>query len=57
MTIGRSNAGLVPRTTFWAPLRAHSGQWYPTDAWFMHCGQMGRSQRWHTTPAAVPGWR
>jgi hypothetical protein len=33
------------------PDRAHSGQWKPTDAWFMHDGQMGRSQRWQRTPA------
>jgi hypothetical protein len=37
--------------TFWRPRRAHSGQWKPTEAWFMHAGQMGRSQRWHRTPA------
>ena len=39
------------RTIFWAPDFVHSGQWKPTDAWRMQSGQMGRSQRWQTTPA------
>jgi hypothetical protein len=38
-------------TMRWRPERAHSGQWNPTDAWFMHDGQMGRLQRWQRTPA------
>ena len=40
-----------PLTTRWAPEVAHSGQWKPTDAWIMQDGQIGRSQRWQTTPA------
>ena len=44
-------------TTFWRPLRVHSGQWNPTDAWCMHWGQMGRSQRWQITPARRSGCR
>jgi hypothetical protein len=43
--------------TFWAPAFVHSGQWNPTDAWCMQRGQIGRSQRWQTTPAGVSGWR
>ena len=46
-----------PRYSFWAPFFTHSGQWNPTEAWCMHAGQMGRSQRWQTTPAGWPGWR
>ena len=33
------------------------GQWNPTDAWCMHWGQMGRSQRWQITPARRSGCR
>jgi hypothetical protein len=43
--------------TRWRPPRAHSGQWKPTDAWFMHAGQIDRSQRWQRTPARRSGWR
>jgi hypothetical protein len=44
-------------TTFWRPLRVQSGQWNPTDAWCMHAGQIGRSQRWQITPARRSGCR
>ena len=46
-----------PRYSFWAPFFTHSGQWNPTEAWCMQAGQMGRSQRWQTTPAGWPVWR
>ena len=35
----------------------HSGQWKPTEAWRMQSGQIGRSQRWHRTPARRSPWR
>ena len=58
MTTGRLGANAeVPWYTFCAPVFEHSGHWNPTDAWCMHCGQIGRSHRWQTTPAGVPGWR
>ncbi|HAS13156.1 MAG TPA: hypothetical protein DCS55_21990 [Acidimicrobiaceae bacterium] len=43
--------------TFWPAPFTHSGQWKPTEAWFMHDGQMGRSQRWQRTPARRSLWR
>ncbi len=54
---GRVCRAAVPRYTFWAPTLAHSGQWKPTDAWFMHRGQIGRSHRWQITPAGWSGCR
>ncbi|KRC65383.1 hypothetical protein ASE12_11835 [Aeromicrobium sp. Root236] len=30
-----------------APSAMHDGHWNPTDASFMHSGQISRSQRWH----------
>jgi len=44
-------------TTRWGAALVHSGQWKPTDAWCMQAGQMGRSQRWHRTPARRSSWR
>jgi hypothetical protein len=32
--------------TFLAASATQTGQWKPTDASFMHSGQMGRPQRW-----------
>src|SRR5215218_8842891 len=52
----RPNAAL-PRTTFCLPCFAHSGQWNPTEAWCMHAGQIGLSQRWQTTPARRSEWK
>jgi hypothetical protein len=53
--------GVVPSDlavyTFCLPLLVHSGQWKPTDAVRMQSGQMGRSQRWHRTPARRLPWR
>src|SRR3954469_3785247 len=40
-----------------APLRTHSGHWKPTDALFMHLGQIGRSQRTHRTYVSASGCR
>jgi len=34
---------------------AHSGQWKPTEAVFMHRAQILRSHRWHRTPARLSG--
>ncbi|GFH64681.1 hypothetical protein Srut_11950 [Streptomyces rutgersensis] len=39
------------------PRRTHSGQWKPTEALIMHCGQMGRSQRTQLIPVSRSGWR
>jgi hypothetical protein len=54
---GRDFVRLRADTVRWGVARVHSGQWNPTDAWFMQSGQMGRSQRWHRTPARRSVWR
>ena len=54
---GRVCSDPMPWYTFCLPALAHSGQWKPTDAWCMHRGQIGRSQRWQITPANWSGWR
>jgi hypothetical protein len=48
-------AGPLTTRVFRAP--AHSGHWKPTEACTMQAGQIGRSQRWHRTPATRSGWR
>ncbi|AXT86960.1 hypothetical protein C6I20_15335 [Aeromicrobium sp. A1-2] len=40
-----------------APSATHDGQWKPTDASFMHSGQISRSQRWHEMYASRSGCR
>jgi hypothetical protein len=50
VTIGRVASDRAV-STFWRPVRAHSGQWKPTEAWCMQAGQIGRSHRWQRTPA------
>ncbi len=47
----------IPWYTFCLPVDVHSGQWKPTEAWCMHDGQIGRSQRWQLMPATRSGWR
>ena len=39
------------------PALRHSGHWYPTDAAFMHSGQMGRRQRVHWIHVSRSGCR
>ena len=34
-----------PDRTFCLPFAVQFGQWNPTEAWCMHDGQIGRSQR------------
>jgi hypothetical protein len=57
VTIGRTVQEAAPWYTLCLPALAHSGQWKPTDAWFMQDGQIGRSQRWQEMPATRSGWR
>jgi hypothetical protein len=48
---GRAATSDRADTTRWGRALVHSGQWNPTDAWCMQDGQIGRSHRWHRTPA------
>ncbi len=58
VTIGcTSSERLVMTGLRLAACLVHSGQWNPTEACTMQSGQIGRSQRWHDTPARRFGWR
>ncbi len=53
---GRMSRKRITGDALAAPF-THSGHWNPTEAWVMQLGQIGRSHRWHVTPARRSAWR
>ena len=57
MVVGTAAEMRLAERTVLAPSARHDGHWNPTDASFMHSGQISRSQRWHEMYASRSGCR